>query len=168
MAGRIGFDFEVALGRKRERSRPDEEAAMRILLMGDFSGRSSRGVEAHHDLATRKPLPIDIDKFDRVMGRIAPRFELAAGAGSPSRWNLRRWKTSTRTSFIGGFRFSIGCASSVTVCGTPRPSPPPRPSSACVAGIARCADRESGCTSHRARRAASGALRGSARCGDRR
>jgi len=80
MAGRIGFDFEVALGRKRERSRPDEEAAMRILLMGDFSGRSSRGVEAHHDLATRKPLPIDIDNFERVLGRIAPRLELTTQA----------------------------------------------------------------------------------------
>src|SRR5438874_13449932 len=77
MPGRVGFDFEVTLGPKRECSRPGEETAMRILVMGDFSGRASRGVEAHRELATRKPLAIDVDNFDRVMARIAPRLELA-------------------------------------------------------------------------------------------
>src|SRR6267378_3205896 len=80
MPGRIGFDFEIKAGRKRERPRPDEESAMRILLMGDLGGRASRGLEAHLDLAMRKPLPIDVDNFERVMGRIAPRLELTTQA----------------------------------------------------------------------------------------
>src|SRR5438067_2871782 len=76
MAGRVGLDFELTLGRKREKSRTDDDAAMRVLLVGDFGGRASRGVQAHRNLATRKPLAIDIDNFDRVMARIEPRLEL--------------------------------------------------------------------------------------------
>ena len=49
---------------------------MRILLVGDFSGRSSRRVQTHGDLATRTPVAVDIDNFDRVMQRIAPRVAL--------------------------------------------------------------------------------------------
>jgi len=82
MPSRVGFDFEVTLGPKRERSRAGEQTAMRILVIGDFSARSSRGVAAVGELATRKPLAIDIDNFDRVMARIAPRLALGREGAS--------------------------------------------------------------------------------------
>jgi type VI secretion system protein ImpC len=76
MPARIGFDFQVGPGRDREPLRSNAESPMRILLVGDFSGRNSRGAQAHGDIATRKPLAVDIDNFDRVMQRIAPRLAL--------------------------------------------------------------------------------------------
>jgi len=74
MAGRTSFEFE--LGTVPKRPRPDDESAMRILVLGDFSARAQRGVEDYRDLAGRKPAAIDVDNFDRVMARIAPRLML--------------------------------------------------------------------------------------------
>src|SRR6476646_5312442 len=69
MAGRTSFEFE--LGTAPKRPRPDDESAMRILVLGDFSARAQRA-----DLSRRKPALIDVDDFDRVMARIAPRLLL--------------------------------------------------------------------------------------------
>jgi len=74
MAGRTSFEFE--LGTAPKRRRPDDESAMRILMLGDFSARAQRGVEDYRDLEGRKPALIDVDDFDRVMARIAPRLLL--------------------------------------------------------------------------------------------
>jgi len=71
MAGRTSFEFE--LGTAPKRRRPDDEEPMRILVMGDFSGRTQHG---EGDLARREPAGIDIDNFERVMARIAPRLAL--------------------------------------------------------------------------------------------
>ena len=74
MAGRTSFEFE--LGTAPKRPRPDDESAMRILVLGDFSARAQRGIEERRDLAGREPAAIDVDNFDRVMARIAPRLML--------------------------------------------------------------------------------------------
>ena len=76
MSGRTRFEFELGSARARKPRRPDEESPMRILVMGDFGGRAQRRVEDHSDLARRKPAAIDVDNFDRVMARIAPRLLL--------------------------------------------------------------------------------------------
>lgn len=70
MAGRTSFEFE--LGKAPKRPRPDDESAMRILVLGDFSARAQRGAEDYRDLAGCRPAVIDVDDFDRVMGRITP------------------------------------------------------------------------------------------------
>ena len=70
MAGRTTFEFE--LGTVPKRRRPDDESPMRILVMGDFGARAQQ----REDLARRKPAAIDVDNFDRVMARIAPRLLL--------------------------------------------------------------------------------------------
>jgi type VI secretion system protein ImpC len=75
MAGRTSFEFE--LGTAPKRRRPDDEEPMRILVMGDFSGRTQLG---EGDLARREPAGIDVDNFDRVMARIAPRLALGRDA----------------------------------------------------------------------------------------
>jgi len=71
MAGRTTFEFE--LGTAPRRRRPDDEDPMRILVMGDFGGRAQH---AKRDLARRKPAAIDVDNFESVMARIAPRLLL--------------------------------------------------------------------------------------------
>lgn len=57
---------------------------MRILVMGDFSGRANRGAEAAADLADRPIVAVDVDNFDRVMSSLAPCLHLPpATAGGP-------------------------------------------------------------------------------------
>ncbi len=58
---------------------------MRILLMGDFSGRGNRGTESAAGLGSRPILSIDVDNFDQILARIGPSLHLpgedaAAGA----------------------------------------------------------------------------------------
>ena len=74
MAGRTSFEFQ--LGTAPRRPRPDDESAMRILVLGDFSARAQRGIEGSRDLARREPAAIDVDDFDRMVARIAPRLLL--------------------------------------------------------------------------------------------
>jgi hypothetical protein len=47
MAGRTSFEFE--LGTASKRPRPDDESAMRILVLGDFSAHAQRGMEERRD-----------------------------------------------------------------------------------------------------------------------
>jgi type VI secretion system protein ImpC len=77
MAGRLEFEFKFR-GQKRPPSFGSGEARLRLLLMGDFSGRGGRGAsEPTPDLARRPLLRIDLDGFDQTMGRLAPRLVLA-------------------------------------------------------------------------------------------
>ena len=52
---------------------------MRMLVMGDFSGRANRDAEDPSDLAHRKTILVDVDNFDRVLARMAPRLQLPIG-----------------------------------------------------------------------------------------
>ena len=47
----------------------DSDTPFRILLMGDFSGRASRGL-ADPELKGRRPILVDRDNFDQVMARL--------------------------------------------------------------------------------------------------
>ena len=77
MAGRMEFEFQVR-GQKRAPSFGSGEARLRLLLMGDFSGRGGRGAsEPTPDLARRPLLRIDLDGFDQALGKLAPRLVLA-------------------------------------------------------------------------------------------
>jgi len=60
--------------------RATRRGPMRILLMGDFSGRDNRGVvEPGAGLASRPTVPVDVDDFDEVLFRFGPRLNLALG-----------------------------------------------------------------------------------------
>jgi type VI secretion system protein ImpC len=72
MVKRTGIDVELRPARGRERPRPGEESAMRILVVGDFSTGARRAPEEYRDLARRRPVAVDLDNFERVMARIAP------------------------------------------------------------------------------------------------
>ena len=64
MGGRIEFGF--SFGSTPDRPSPDSGAPMRILLAGAFSGCADTA-------PSWRTLRIDIDNFDDVMGRLAPR-----------------------------------------------------------------------------------------------
>lgn len=73
MPARMQFDFHPS---PRQRPR-DGGAPMRILLLGDFSAKAPG---ERPPLATRPTLRIDLDNFDDVMRRLAPRAP-AVGEG---------------------------------------------------------------------------------------
>ena len=79
MAGRMNFDFQLGQRHTGERSRPSAESPMRMLVVGDFSGRVNRSAEDPTDLAHRKTILVDVDNFDRVLARMAPRLQLPIG-----------------------------------------------------------------------------------------
>jgi type VI secretion system protein ImpC len=80
MPGRMKFDFKLGQPQARQSARHRSDRPMRILLMGDFSGRHSRDAETPGDLASRAPVAVDIDSFDRALFRLAPRLELSPSA----------------------------------------------------------------------------------------
>jgi len=61
--------------------RPSEP--FRLLILGDFSGRASRGIR--QPLAGRKPLPVDRDKFDELFRKldVQVRLPVAGDSGLP-------------------------------------------------------------------------------------
>jgi type VI secretion system protein ImpC len=76
----MSFDYQLGSAPARAARRVDAQTPMRILVIGDFSGRGERVLD---DFAKRRPLPVDIDTFDAVVRRIAPRATLAGGAADP-------------------------------------------------------------------------------------
>jgi type VI secretion system protein ImpC len=70
MPGRLEFEVRFQ-GAKRAPSF-GSAARMRILMLGDFSGRGARGL-VDGDVAGRPLLRIDADHFDEIMVRLAPR-----------------------------------------------------------------------------------------------
>ena len=65
-------------------ARPEAEEPFRVLLVGDFAGRASRGgpVEAG-ELSARRPVLVDRDNLDDVMRHLGVRLRLAAGGPAP-------------------------------------------------------------------------------------
>ncbi len=73
MAGRLEFEF--GFGRPPGRPRAGDDP-MRILLVGDFSGRGGRGRGGEVPLGERRPRLVDVDNFEDVMARFAPGLAL--------------------------------------------------------------------------------------------
>ncbi len=80
MAGRLQFDFSFSNSQQIPSTRQRSDRAMCILLMGDFSGRGSRGIlETVDKLAKRTITSVDIDNFNDRMVRFAPQLHLPIG-----------------------------------------------------------------------------------------
>lgn len=72
MPGRFEFDLSFGrAGRPRDGSEP-----MRLLVLGDFSGRA---LAERPPLASRPTQRVDIDNLDDVMQRLGPRLSVPAG-----------------------------------------------------------------------------------------
>ena len=69
------MDFDFSFGNSGA-ARPEGEEPFRILVLGGFSGQGGL------PLAERKPIRIDIDNFDGVLARLAPRLTIDVGGAS--------------------------------------------------------------------------------------
>jgi type VI secretion system protein ImpC len=78
------FDFQLGQPQTHWPAPRRPDSPLRILVMGDFSGRHSRGVETPGDLASRATVAVDIDNFDRALARLAPRLQLPGGSANDS------------------------------------------------------------------------------------
>lgn len=72
MPGRLEFD----LGFGRTRSPRDDSEPMRLLVLGDFSGKAA---EERTPLATRATQRVDVDNLDDVVRRLRPRLTEPSG-----------------------------------------------------------------------------------------
>ncbi|MGA9389296.1 MAG: type VI secretion system contractile sheath large subunit [Candidatus Sulfotelmatobacter sp.] len=71
--GQINFD----VGGDTSQARHDPDTPFRVLLLGNFSGRGSRGHEKA--LTARKPVVVDRDNFDEVLAGFHPELRLGLG-----------------------------------------------------------------------------------------
>ncbi len=72
------LEFNLGPGRLPSPARPEPETPFRVLIMGDFSGRASRGVaEPLAGRAATKPAVVDCDNLDQVMARLSTTLRLA-------------------------------------------------------------------------------------------
>jgi type VI secretion system protein ImpC len=80
MAAHVDLEFATETKPVYREHRP---GPMRILVLGDFSGRANRGILEHGvGLADRPLSPIDVDSFETNLFRFAPRLHLPAGGGA--------------------------------------------------------------------------------------
>src|SRR5262245_731761 len=66
------FDFDIRYGG----SSRDDEAPMRLLVLGDFSGKPP---DARPPLASRPTLRVDPDNFEQVLRRLRPQLDAPGG-----------------------------------------------------------------------------------------
>ena len=77
--------LEVEPGTATLRETPDPETPFCIAILGDFSGRESRGIlEIGPALANRPAILIDRDNFEEVLAKFHPEIKLPAGGESGS------------------------------------------------------------------------------------
>ena len=61
-------------------NRTSNRSGFRIAVFGDFTGRATRGViETGQALRVRRPIPLDIDKFEDVIDSFATKLSLPIG-----------------------------------------------------------------------------------------
>jgi type VI secretion system protein ImpC len=77
-SGRMAF--EVTMGGRAKPAAKNSDTPFCLAVLGDFTGRASR--ESSESVAQRKPVLIDIDNFDSVMGKMGVKFRLPALDGS--------------------------------------------------------------------------------------
>jgi type VI secretion system protein ImpC len=88
MSRNYRIEIDTSLGdaeqaRMEAAPRPQRDTPFRIAVVGDFSGRASRGVvQTGRALAARPPIRVDRDNVDEVLGRLAPEVELTLGGAA--------------------------------------------------------------------------------------
>ena len=92
MPGRVGFEFRFSQPLKGGHAPRSDESPLRMLVMGDLSGRGQRGAGTAADLATREVVSVDVDNFNQVLSSMAPRLQLPVGGttATPTTIEFRR------------------------------------------------------------------------------
>jgi type VI secretion system protein ImpC len=70
----FGFDLNVDPGRESQRAKRDPHRRVNLIVMGDLTGRASRGIIEL--LPLRKLLNVDVDNFARVFARLGAKLKL--------------------------------------------------------------------------------------------
>ncbi len=75
--------LDVEPGPKPLEDGPRSERPFRVLMLGDFTGRASRGI--FEPLESRRPVSIDRDNFEQVLEKLRPslRIEIPGAASDP-------------------------------------------------------------------------------------
>lgn len=76
MPGRMEFKLDLARDGKAQPAAARRRGALRLLLLGDFSGRPAA---ERPPLAERPTVRVDIDSLDRAMQRLDPRVAVPGG-----------------------------------------------------------------------------------------
>lgn len=71
--GEAGIDVDA--GTQPSLEAPEPDTPFRILILGDFSGRASRGI-CEPNLAGRRPVLVDRDNFEEVLEKLRPGLRL--------------------------------------------------------------------------------------------
>lgn len=71
---RYEVNLDVSAGTDRSSPTPLPDDPLRICLIGDFTGRGASGQDDRAPLPDRRPVPVDRDDLDEVLGRFAPRL----------------------------------------------------------------------------------------------
>lgn len=77
------FDFggvNLTAGGDDSPATPESETPFCVALLGDFSGRTSRGVCEPGSIVGRRQVLIDRDNFDEVLAKLSPEIRLQPGA----------------------------------------------------------------------------------------
>ncbi len=83
------LEINVTSELDRSSATPKPETPFRIAILGDFSGRTSRGLSYAESLATdRKPVLIDRDNFDQVLTGFKSELRLVLGGEQDSLINI--------------------------------------------------------------------------------
>ncbi len=83
------INVDVRAGRDRAAHALDPETPFRIAILGDFSGRASRGVcETGPALASRPAVVIDRDNFDEVLSKLNVQLRLSVAGDHGPRLDL--------------------------------------------------------------------------------
>lgn len=85
--GRI--EVEVAASMERMERTPDPDTPFRVLLLGDFTGRSSRGNPTVSDQGDPGPLEIDRDAVDELIERLGAELQLDVPGTESGRHAIR-------------------------------------------------------------------------------
>jgi type VI secretion system protein ImpC len=89
MAERLDVTFKLAEPKSTPNSRRLEDETMRILILGDFSGSALSGGQRQQGITGRQDvLQVDIDNFDQVISKIAPRLHIQLDHDSASAVDL--------------------------------------------------------------------------------
>lgn len=92
MAKSISFgevNLDVEAGRSRQPPKPEPETPFRIVVIGDFSGRSNRAAAAGPQTSRPRPMLVDRDNFDEVMAGLGVRLSLGLGGEAGPQVELR-------------------------------------------------------------------------------
>ena len=81
--GNIEFAFRTS--KSVAHPQPSDDTPFCLVVMGDFSGRSNRGLcETGAALTARRPIMVDVDNFDRLPAKLGAEIHIPVGGGDGS------------------------------------------------------------------------------------